>query len=295
MKMMQYKFDCVVGKEIGSQEHYEDAVAVGKARTMLRGKEYFADYFAIADGVGSTRFGALAAQTAAGSIQKQILTEMNKIKTWPVLVSSLERFMHTANRKVMHTIKNIGGSGSTTLDAGIFFKNNLYLAHVGDNRAYILRKTGELELITKDENFAWLDKTEGMLVPREETKIHPTSKNLLNMLGRYDDLLLEQIIVYPLENVQAILIATDGLYKSHTDAEICEKLGAIKNNSPREIMEKTLSELTDNSMISIKMVQAYAQLNGIDEETAAAVLKKDNRTGIIYKKSFPEGQNENIN
>lgn len=281
--MMRYKLEGAVCKEKGMQENYEDEAAIGRAKTIINGKAYAVDFFAIADGVGSSKFSALAAQTAVSLMHKQIKAEMNKIKTGHVLTSSLERFIHSTNKKIIKKMKNLDGSGSTTIDAGIFFNRHLYLAHVGDNRAYVLRKTGELELITKDENLAWMDKTDGALLPSEQTKVHPTSKNLMNMLGRYDNFILKQMIIYPLEQAQAILIATDGLYKSVSDNKIKEKLQSISDTASRQVLEKALSELVNESMNPVEMKRIYVEVNGGSEEMAENRLKKDNRTVIIYQ------------
>ena len=68
---------------------------------------------------------------------------------------SLNRAIGHANRRIKEVADNdptLYGMG-TTVVASVLHDNYLYLAHVGDSRAYLLRN-GELTQLSQDHTFA---------------------------------------------------------------------------------------------------------------------------------------------
>ena len=146
----------IVKTECGGKYVNEDYILAPKKDSSIP------NYFVMADGVGSTANSELAAHAACYAVQKWIKKEMIKVKTWPIFELMLHEAINHANKKIIAInactkYKGTSRSSSTTIDVCAFYGNHLYAGHVGDGRVYILKKTGDLELITQDENAAWVN------------------------------------------------------------------------------------------------------------------------------------------
>jgi len=119
---------------IGDKQNFEDRI--------LFLEEGDQKLFAIADGMGDSGFGAVAAEKALEVLEKHFpLKEFSK--------EEIEELFKKANREVMNTVYEMGGISGTTLSA-MFLKNDLFIiGHSGDSKIYRYRG-GELKQLTED-------------------------------------------------------------------------------------------------------------------------------------------------
>lgn len=90
----------------------------------------------------------------------------------------LDNACETANVELeAKTSIEMAGMG-TTLTVGLIFNNNLYLAHVGDTRVYLLRQ-GKLMQLTRDRTYVQMLVELNGEITREEAAVHRSAACLL--------------------------------------------------------------------------------------------------------------------
>ena len=133
---------------------------------------------AVADGMGGMEKGEGASKTAVESLLNFLSENLAKYGDYNQLLE--DAFQH-ANRKVAEALE--GAKGGTTLVAFIYTpEGKLYLANVGDSRAYLI-EDGEVKLLTRDHSLAWAHLEEEGL-PREEIARKVREVHYRNLLTR---------------------------------------------------------------------------------------------------------------
>ena len=196
----------------------------------------------LADGMGGTRAGGVAAELAVDAALDHLATAARQ---GPLAPDHLSAAIKQANERVLGTasaISSYRGMG-TTLVVTAFTNGKGYLAHVGDSRAYRFRG-GELAQLTKDHSLVqeWVDA--GVLTP-EEAEQAPNRHVITRAIGAKRSV---EPDVQPLEMGadDLILLCSDGLSGMLADAEIAKLLGeraAEGDASPA--LAGTASELVD--------------------------------------------------
>ena len=124
----------VTNMNIGDKENFEDRIL------FLEDKDQ--KLFAIADGMGDSGFGAVAAEKALEVLEKHFpLKEFDK--------EEIEEIFKKANKEVMNTVYEMGGITGTTLSAMFLKGDNYIIGHSGDSKIYRYRR-GELKQLTED-------------------------------------------------------------------------------------------------------------------------------------------------
>ena len=140
---------------------------------------------AVADGMGGHQAGEVASSLAVQGIAKLLSKEINanasKLNT--TYGSMLEQAVSTVNAEIHKngTRPETKGMG-TTLTASLLVNNTLYIAHVGDSRAYLLREA-KLAQITQDHSWVAEAVTKGILTP-DQAKEHPNRNVITRALGQ---------------------------------------------------------------------------------------------------------------
>jgi len=124
-----------------------------------------------------------------------------------------------ANQRVMreadadHTMEGMG----TTLVAAVENEGDLFIASVGDSRAYLF-EGGKLQVITEDQT--WVNEVGRRLGLDEETlKIHPMRHVLTMAIGVSGQLRVNHYRVHPSPGA-LILLCSDGLHGVAPDERI---------------------------------------------------------------------------
>lgn len=200
------------------RRHNEDAYLLDAERGL----------FVVADGMGGHAAGEVASRITVESIQEFIAgTEDEHENTWPFgfnnryslegnrLTTSVEK----ANEKVMRAVQNrpeLKGMG-TTVVAALFDANHATLVHVGDSRAYMLRR-GELKRLTDDHSWVQEQVNAGIL-SEDEAKSHPLKNVVTRALGGAAHVAVDLIEV-PTIVGDRFLLCSDGLTGMVSDEEI---------------------------------------------------------------------------
>ncbi len=175
----------------------------------------------VCDGMGGVHGGKIASTAAIEMVSEKI----KKCYNPSMSVSSLENLLlssiTTANVNVFdrgvfdNSLKGMG----TTIVAALVKNNEVCIAHVGDSRAYIIRKNS-IEQLTKDHSLVqeMLDKGQ---ITKEEYENNPIKNIITRAMGVDEDIDIEFDYVY-LNNDESLLLCTDGLSGMVSDRKILE-------------------------------------------------------------------------
>jgi len=205
-----------------------------------------AGLFALADGMGGHPEGEVASQMSL-----QTLAAMFQRDAKPRLADPL-RFLHESIISAHHqllryaTEKGLVDTPRTTVVACVLQGNSAYWAHCGDSRLYLVR--GEkLVARTRDHSYSELQETLSQVVPMGDR----VNRNVLfTCLGSPGKPVVDTAGPLRMQPHDRVLLCSDGLWSSLTDAEITEVLTAypIAEAVP-ELVERALrvaGEKSDN-------------------------------------------------
>ena len=129
--------------------------------------------------MGGHEAGELASSLAIKTLDEFLTLETITNNDGQVLKDAVE----IANRVIYNEAKSKSmckGMG-TTITAAIFKDYKLYIAHIGDSRAYLIRD-GNIRLLTKDHSLVGELIRQGELTP-QEAENHPHRNILTRALG----------------------------------------------------------------------------------------------------------------
>jgi protein phosphatase len=132
--------------------------------------------FAVADGIGGAQAGELASRLAAAALRETGADGSDPRR-------HVDELIQEANRRVYERqTSDAAASGmGTTITVALLHDDMVWIGHVGDSRAYLVRD-GELEQLTEDHSLvAELVRT-GKLSP-EEAETHPQRSVVTRALG----------------------------------------------------------------------------------------------------------------
>lgn len=121
------------------------------------------DLYLVADGMGGSQAGEVASRLATSSIADFFDTTSKEDATWPFQFDTtlseeenrLVAGIHVANRRIFEQgQRSAAHHGMGTTVVGALFshrKSRLYIGHVGDSRAYRIRR-GAIEQLTRDHS-----------------------------------------------------------------------------------------------------------------------------------------------
>lgn len=179
--------------------------------------------------------------------------------------------IQTANSllsELVHINPKLAGMG-TTVTALLLAEGKLHFAHIGDSRAYRLRR-GEFEQVSIDHTFVQRLIDEGRLRP-EEAETHPHKNVLMRVLGDVDASPELDLATLEVEPGERWLLCSDGL--NYVAGHVVERTVRETKNL-RECVE-TLVDLTleagapDN--VTVVMVEIVEQTSD-DVRTAAVEI-----------------------
>ena len=174
----------------------------------------------VADGMGGHEGGQIASHIAVEAIQ-QTYSSASESDPEKALIAAFEEAHHRIQRRANED-PDLQGMG-TTCTACCIVGANLYYAHIGDSRLYLLRN-GTLRPISRDHSLV-ARLVETGVIREEDAENHPQKHVLTAALGVADEI-EPDVPAGPLslEKSDVVLICTDGLWGQLTEAELKDAL-----------------------------------------------------------------------
>lgn len=172
--------------------------------------------FAVADGMGGHKAGEIASSTALTYLEENL---RDALKTSPDVAVTLQRIMQEANYRVYRLSSEYTeykGMG-TTVTAGLIIEKDLYLAHIGDSRAYLLRGDTISQLTDDHSLVAEMLRCGG--ITEEQAQNHPQRNVLTRAMGTAPTIKFDFYQI-KLQSRDKILFCTDGLINHLKPEEI---------------------------------------------------------------------------
>lgn len=184
-------------------------------------------FLLVADGMGGAAAGALASALAARCISDVLDREWGPERnpaprrfagTLVTAVEEASRVIHASAEEN----EGLRGMGTTATAVGIL-DSFLYIAQVGDSRAYLLRN-GEAHQITRDQSVVQ-SMMEAGTITEEEAENSPHGNLILQALGTHPELDVD-LTYQQLRRGDTILLCSDGLSGQVKRPEIAGVLAA---------------------------------------------------------------------
>lgn len=173
----------------------------------------------VADGMGGHRAGETASRLAVTEIEACL----RKMKDWLRLdpAAALDKAVQTANKKIWETARadeSKRGMG-TTVTAALVVGEKLYVAHIGDSRAYLCRDH-KIYQLTKDHSLV-NELLEAGGITAEEAENHPHRHILTRALGTREEVKAD-IGSWTYNAGDVLVLCTDGLFNLVKEDEILQ-------------------------------------------------------------------------
>lgn len=201
----------------------------------------------VADGMG----GHNAGEVASGMAIDAVVENLWNINLDSPFDSLTEAFNH-ANIVVYGAAKGEKNGMGTTLTAAVMRSNMIYIAHVGDSRAY-LYSGGRLRQLTTDHTLVQ-EMVDSGRITEKEARSHPLRHIITRAVGTLDTIEIDTIEV-PWKPGDRLLLCSDGLTGELTDTDIERMLGMKMCKSAVNVMLSSALERGGHDNITILLAE----------------------------------------
>ncbi len=234
----------------------------------------------VADGMGGQNAGEVASAIAIKTVQDMFAPEhlpADVLDKPDAIKSFLKKVISECDIRIKRTTKtdpSTSGMGSTIVMAWLI-GNKLYIAWIGDSRAYSFIKGKGIARLSKDHSYVQ-QLVDAEAISEEEAMTHPNSNIITRSLGDTSQKAKADVIEYDIEDGQVILLCTDGLCGVCRD-EIIGGIIEEEENDLQKCKEKlTTAALaaggSDNITISLMQIKTSSAVPG--KEVCNGILSK---------------------
>jgi len=213
--------------------------------------------FIVADGMGGhhdgERASAIAVRTIAQYvIQKFYLAILDNVSAdsdRPIISEVLSEAVQKANDAVSAEIPE----GGTTVTAAALLGDLLYIAHVGDSRAYVISE-GEIHQVTRDHSLVQRLIELDQLTP-EEAAAHPQRNVLYRAIGQSEHLEVDAM-THRMPAGARLLLCSDGLWNQVSESNLLQLVQTAR--SPQDACDHLITVANDRGgpdNITVVLVQ----------------------------------------
>ena len=228
----------------------------------------------VADGMGGHNAGEVASKTVVESIEsyfKSQESDLNSDKTLHYLKESIEK-ANTAVFKASIKNESLKGMGSTCT-AMMILNHQIFVAHVGDSRAYLIRGNN-IDQLTRDHTLAEKMFDSG-IISREEARSSPHRNMLMKAIGISEDLEVE---IYDPFNVQPgdiYLLCSDGLTEYIEEEELRSILNIYDPAEACKLLVKIANKRGGKDNITVQIAKV-SDPDVVEDKDLTSNLKKAN-------------------
>ena len=173
---------------------------------------------AVLDGMGGAAAGEVASRMAAESLHEE-MTDLPEGRLPQEYAVSLDRAIQAANKRIYELAQEDSSKAGmgTTISAAAVYDTHLFLAQVGDSRAYLIRDW-KITQVTKDQSLVEHLLSQGQITP-EQAKTFQGKNVILQALGPVQEVLVDLKFV-PMCQGDILVLCTDGLHGQMDENEI---------------------------------------------------------------------------
>jgi PPM family protein phosphatase len=198
--------------------------------------------FAMADGLGGHGGGDVASQLAIEALLDSVAAAASEVRPPTLLRTAFDQ----ANQAIMDGA--LAGLGArrmqSTMTALMLTSQELFVAHVGDCRAYRMRR-GRVEALTRDHT-AVEEMVRLHLIDASAAATHPGRHALTRSLGADISVHVDQRHE-PLIALDAFLLCTDGVWPHLTTRDIAAALRADPGDACQELVQRSIERGGDDN------------------------------------------------
>lgn len=251
----------------------------------------------VADGMGGAAAGEVASRIAVEEVKSYFSQlQLPDILHRDAIYRILERAFSQVHDVLLHeTEKNEGLAGmGTTLTIGWFLWNQIYVAWVGDSRAYLYNRDGivktnepkyrycteNLQILTDDHSLVWerVIQSDGKYTP-EDARLAPDSNVILRCLGHDFDFKPPQCIgPIELRKGDQVLLCTDGLNGMISDTAIDNLLNSAGTGSD---LCSRLIDAANRAGGKDNITVIHAEIVDLEQANSKAVSPTNIRSEIV--------------
>jgi serine/threonine protein phosphatase PrpC len=186
----------------------------------------------VADGVGGAKAGREASHWAI-----RVAVERYYDLAGADLVADLKTAVEVANASLYQYLQTTGSQdGGCTMVAAVVRGNTLYVANVGDSRAYMVRG-GQIAQLTRDHTLTQQKIDHGLIRP-EQADMDPNRNVLTRSMGSGPQVQVDLFPPLQLIEGDTLLLCSDGLTDMLDDTEIAR---LVNGGSPKRIAQRLIA------------------------------------------------------
>lgn len=191
------------------------------------GEDPAENVYLLADGMGGLNAGEVASSSAIEAFLAHFWKEMKHADSTDVL-DLLTGAMAAANQEVYHKSNSAReyAEMGTTMVAAAVREDKVYVAYVGDSRAYLFRKR-ELYPLTTDHSYV-MELVKSGNITKEEAAMHPKRNVITRAIGIRENVETDTNI-QTLKKGDILLLCSDGLSGMLKDEEMAKILNKRTN------------------------------------------------------------------
>ncbi|QEK12000.1 Stp1/IreP family PP2C-type Ser/Thr phosphatase [Crassaminicella thermophila] len=242
--------------EIGAYSHK------GKVREINEDAYYISkgdlNLFIVADGMGGHNAGEVASNIAINSIKEFMEIHIDQFldKDEEKVCEFLKKATFEANKNIFKKAiseKECQGMGTTLTVVLILSK--VYIAHVGDSRAYLIHNNN-ISQITQDHSLV-AELLRNGSITENEAKIHPQRNMITRALGTEENIIID-IYTLDFNSDDIIFLCTDGL----------------SNLIETDEIKRTLIDCDNMQHACVHLVELANERGGYDNITVIAIKNR---------------------
>ena len=226
----------------------------------------FGSVLIVADGMGGEAAGEVASKIATISIAEYLKEKItDKDLSHLKIIEILKDSLIFAHERIIEYVKDNSdsfGMGTTAI-VGLIYDNSLFIAWVGDSRAYRFSKegkitshnyfSGNLEILTNDHSLVWGEVIKGKMTP-EQARTARNSNIITQSLGDIYKKPIPESNIFPLFQDDIVLLCSDGLNGMVSDDELDKVFNENKDlNTLCEVLINTANNNGGNDNITVAL------------------------------------------
>lgn len=249
----------------------EDSIMATEISFAVNSQDHKFRLLVVADGMGGPGHGDEASKIALNTVSKTVMSGLFEEVS---LTRLLERGIQNANQDILEYVNKhpkFNGMG-TTMVCALIKDDSVYLANIGDSRAYVI-SSDEIRRITKDHSYVQelIDRGE---ITEKESRTHPKNNIITkaigaNLIAKPDTMRLT------LNWDESLLLCCDGVIAHLTDEDIHDII--INSNDPQNACQK-ITDMTNeqggSDNISLVILSTKIKDDILEHNCATTVICK---------------------